>query len=65
MFEYCRDIETKLNEQNFKLKENLQNAILDLDDATKSRREFQYRLRASEEEADRLSHENDNLKVLL
>lgn len=59
LFIYCDYIETRLRQEN----QRLSDCELDLSDATKSRRELQHRIKTSEEKQDRLSKENEALKV--
>lgn len=62
---YCERIELDLHGENKKLSQELQNAKLDLSDATASRRELQQCLLQSEMDCNLLSQENDALKVSL
>ncbi|KAK3944539.1 hypothetical protein QBC46DRAFT_337578 [Diplogelasinospora grovesii] len=59
---YCQTLESSLREENRNLNIQIQDAQLDLVDATKSRRELQQRLHQLEVSNDTLSTENHLLK---
>jgi len=60
---YCEGVETDLRNENSRLAAQLNDAQLDLADATKSRRELQQRLQTAEARIGYISHDNDLLKV--
>ncbi len=61
---HCEHIETSLRSENTELLSKLNDAQLDLTDATKSRRELQQQLHASEGRVGFLTQEAQSLKVL-
>ncbi len=60
---YCENIESSLRSNNELLSSKLNDAQLDLADATKSRRELQQRLQTLEQRLGYLVQDNEILKV--
>lgn len=60
---YAEHIESSLRHENALLRQELGDIRLDLDDAAKSRRDLQQRLRDTEAQMGYISLDNDNLKV--
>ncbi|KAI0007945.1 hypothetical protein F4779DRAFT_589245 [Xylariaceae sp. FL0662B] len=61
---YSEHVESHFREENSRLRQQLNNARLDLDDAAKSRRDLQQRLREAESRAGGVPQDHDDLKNL-
>lgn len=59
---YCERVESALRNENNKLKQDLKDVQFDLEDAVKTRREYQHRLASRELELRSLSNSNDYMK---
>ncbi|KAI9734181.1 MAG: hypothetical protein M1818_006612 [Claussenomyces sp. TS43310] len=59
---YCKHVETSLRNENSRLKQELEDATLDLEDARKSRRELQLECNIAKQRLSQFSMDNDNLK---
>jgi hypothetical protein len=60
---YAEHIESTMRDENSRLIRQLRELTMDLDDATKSRRQLQHRLQDVEERMGFVSLDNDKLKV--
>lgn len=60
---YCEHIETTLLHENQRLKKELEDSQLDLEDARRSRREMQQQLNIITQRLGQYNMDNENLKV--
>jgi len=60
---YANDIENALRDENRRLKKDLEDAHLDLDDARRSRREMQQQLSVASQKLTQFNMDNEGLKV--